>query len=177
MMKLLRGTVNEYLLAIIGIIAGLMLAVFPEQSINVLTYAIGIMSLIYGAVKIVSYFRNKAVSYLFFIEMILGIVLVGIGIFSFINPGGILAVLPIIFGILIVIEGVSKIQRAKLLKECGSQKWKTALLVGVLIGLLGIILILNPFHALVLTVRVMGIVLLADGIAGIWVGIVLNQFS
>ena len=176
-MKSIKVELDEYMMAVLGILAGGLLVVFPEQSINILTYAIGIMSLVYGVVKIVSYFRNREMSYLFVMEMILGIILVGIGIFSFVNPGGIFAVLPIILGILVIIEGVSKIQRAKWLREYGSPKWKIILLVGLLIGILGIVLVVNPFNALVLTVRIMGAVMLADGVAGLWVGFMLNKFS
>lgn len=176
-MKSIKVELDEYMMAILSILAGGVLIIFPEQSINILTYAVGVMSLVYGVVKIVSYFRNRELSYLYFIEMILGIILVGIGIFSFVNPGGIFAILPIILGIFVIIEGVSKIQRAKVLKQFGCEQWKWALLIGLLIGVMGIFLIVNPLEVLVVTVRVMGAVLLADGIVGIWVGLMMNRFT
>ena len=99
-MKSIHIELDEYVMAGIGIIAGLLLLVFPQQSLNVITYAIGAVALIYGILKIVSYFRNREYSPLFTWELILGIILVGIGIFSFTNPGGIFAILPIILGVL-----------------------------------------------------------------------------
>lgn len=81
-MKSIHIELDEYVMAGIGIIAGLLLLVFPQQSLNVITYAIGAVALIYGILKIVSYFRNREYSPLFTWELILGIILVGIGIFS-----------------------------------------------------------------------------------------------
>ena len=172
-MKSIHIELDEYVMAGIGIIAGLLLLVFPQQSLNVITYAIGAVALIYGILKIVSYFRNREYSPLFTWELIL----VGIGIFSFTNPGGIFAILPIILGVLVLIEGISKAQRAMMLQKYGYPKWRAALLAAVLIALLGVLLILNPFGALVITVRVLGGVILVDGIMGIWVGLTMKKFS
>ena len=176
-MKSIHIELDEYVMAGIGIIAGLLLLVFPQQSLNVITYAIGAVALIYGILKIVSYFRNREYSPLFPWELILGISLVGIGIFSFTNPGGIFAILPIILGVLVLIEGISKAQRAMMLQKYGYPKWQAALLAAVLSALLGVLLILNPFGALVITVRVLGGVILVDGIMGIWVGLTMKKFS
>ena len=167
-MKSIHIELDEYVMAGIGIIAGLLLLVFPQQSLNVITYAIGAVALIYGILKIVSYFRNREYSPLFTWELILGIILVGIGIF---------AILPIILGVLVLIEGISKAQRAMMLQKYGYPKWQAALLAAVLIALLGVLLILNPFGALVITVRVLGGVILVDGIMGIWVGLTMKKFS
>ena len=94
---------------------------------DVVTYAIGAISLVYGVMRMVSFFRNRSVSFLFVGDLILGIVLLGIGIFSFTNPGGIFAFL--------------------------------------------------PFGALVITVRILGIILIVDGITGLWVGHALRGSS
>ena len=106
-MKTIHIEVNDFLAAIIGIAAGVLLVIFPQESLNVITYGIGIISLVYGVLRIISYFRNKSLSPFFAGELFLGIVLVAIGLFSFLNPGGIFAVLPIVLGILVLVEGIS----------------------------------------------------------------------
>lgn len=122
-MKTIQIELNDFLAAIIGIAAGLLLLVFPQEAINVITYGIGIVSLVYGVVRIVDYFKNRDISPFFAGELILGVVLVGIGLFSFLNPGGIFAILPIIFGILVLVEGISKLQRALMLRRYGYPRW------------------------------------------------------
>ena len=175
-MKTIHIEVNDFLAAIIGIAAGVLLVIFPQESLNVITYGIGIISLVYGVLRIISYFRNKSLSPFFAGELFLGIVLVAIGLFSFLNPGGIFAVLPIVLGILVLVEGISKLQRGLMLKNYGYQRWVAATVVAGCIIALGILLIFNPFNALVITMRVLGIVLAADGIAGLWVNFIIKQY-
>ncbi len=176
-MKSVKIELDDYMMAILGILAGLLLVIFPQQSVDVVTYAIGAISLVYGVMKIVSFFRNRGVSFLFVGELILGIVLLGIGIFSFTNPGGIFAFLPILLGIIVLIEGISKIQRGIVLKRYNYSRWVAALLIGVCIAVLGMVLIFNPFGALVVTVRILGVILMVDGVTGIWFGWILNRLS
>ena len=176
-MKTIQIELNDFLAAIIGIAAGLLLLVFPQEAINVITYGIGIVSLVYGIVRIVDYFKNRDISPFFAGELILGVVLVGIGLFSFLNPGGIFAILPIIFGILVLVEGISKLQRALMLRRYGYPRWVAALVLAIAIMVLGVVLVLNPFGALVMTVRVLGAVILVDGLTGLWVSLILkNEF-
>ena len=171
-MKTIQIELNDFLAAIIGIAAGLLLLVFPQEAINVITYGIGIVSLVYGVVRIVDYFKNRDISPFFAGELILGVVLVGIGLFSFLNPGGIFAILPVIFGIL---EGISKLQRALMLRRYGYPRWVAALVLAIAIMVLGVVLVLNPFGALVMTVRVLGAVILVDGLTGLWVSLILKK--
>ena len=166
-MKTIHIEVNDFLAAVIGIAAGVLLVIFPQESLNVITYGIGIISLVYGVLRIISYFRNKSLSPFFAGELFLGIVLVAIGLFSF---------LPIVLGILVLVEGISKLQRGLMLKNYGYQRWVAATVVAGCIIALGILLIFNPFNALVITMRVLGIVLAADGIAGLWVNFIIKRY-
>lgn len=76
-----------------------------------------------------------------------------------------------------LIEGVSKIQRALMLKNYQYPRWGTAMVLGAAITGLGLLLVINPFEALVVTVRILGVVLVGDGIAGLWVSLALRKFS
>ena len=51
------------------------------------------------------------------------------------------------------------------------------MVTGILIAVLGAVLIFNPFGALVVTVRIMGVLLIADGITGAWFNVVFNRLS
>ena len=176
-MKQLQFGGSEYLAALGGIVAGAVLVFFPSQAIDVITYGIGILSLIYGLMKVISYLRNRELSAFFIGELVLGIFLLGIGLFCLMNPGGIFALLPIVLGILVLVEGISKVQRAWMLRRYAYPKWIGAMVTGILIAVLGAVLIFNPFGALVVTVRIMGVLLIADGITGAWFNVVFNRLS
>ena len=64
-----------------------------------------------------------------------------------------------------------------MLKRNFYQRWQAALLIGIAIAALGVVLIFNPFGALVITVRILGIILIVDGITGLWVGHALRGSS
>ena len=50
-----------------------------------------------------------------------------------------------------------------------------ALVLAIAIMVLGVVLVLNPFGALVMTVRVLGAVILVDGLTGLWVSLILKK--
>mgnify|MGYP000834549201 CR=1 FL=1 len=76
----------------------------------------------------------------------------------------------------VLVEGISKLQRGLMLKNYGYQRWVAATVVAGCIIALGILLIFNPFNALVITMRVLGIVLAADGMAGLWVNFIIKRY-
>ena len=47
--------------------------------------------------------------------------------------------------------------------------------MAIAIMVLGVVLVLNPFGALVMTVRVLGAVILVDGLTGLWVSLILKK--
>ncbi len=174
-MKTIHIEVNDFLAAIIRIAAGVLLVIFPQESLNVITYGIGIISLVYGVLRIISYFRNKSLSVfcrgavfrdcagshrtVFFSQS--GRYLCGAADCTG-YPGA----------------GGGHLQAAKRAdaQNYGYQRWVAATVVSVCIIALGILLIFNPFNALVITMRVLGIVLAADGIAGLWVNFIIKRY-
>ena len=54
-------------------------------------------------------------------------------------------------------------------------RWVAALVLAIAIMVLGVVLVLNPFGALVMTVRVLGAVILVDGLTGLWVSLILKK--
>ena len=75
-MKKFRVNFGEYLISIFGIIAGVLLAIFPQESVNIITYGIGAVSIIYGIMKVVSYLQNRVISFYYAGELVMGIILV-----------------------------------------------------------------------------------------------------
>mgnify|MGYP000095055919 CR=1 FL=1 len=174
-MKVIQISLNDLLAAIISIVAGLLLLIFPQQSIEVITYGVGIVSIIYGVIRVVDYFKHRDISPLFAGELILGVALLGVGLFSFLNPGGLFAFLPIFMGFLVIVEGIAKFQSALMLRQFAYPRWAVALILSLIIIALGVVLITNPFGALLVTVQMLGAVILVDGLIGLWIGLVFRR--
>ena len=71
--------------------------------------------------------------------------------------------LPIVFGIFIVVDGLSRIGSAIDLAKRKGQKWWVLLLLSIVSVVLGILLVLHPFGAAVSVVMVCGILLIVEG--------------
>ena len=92
-----------------------------------------------------------------------GVITAGLGIFTLAKPQVVASFLPIVFGIFIVVDGLSRIGSAIDLAKRKGQKWWVLLLLSIVSVALGILLVLHPFGAAVSVVMVCGILLIVEG--------------
>ena len=71
--------------------------------------------------------------------------------------------LPVVFGIFIVVDGLSRIGTAIDLAKRKGQKWWLLLPFSIVSVALGVLLVLHPFDAAVSAVMLCGILLIAEG--------------
>ena len=92
-----------------------------------------------------------------------GVITAGLGIFTLAKPQVVTSFLPIVFGIFIVVDGLSRIGTAIDLAKRKGQKWWLLLLFSIVSVALGVLLVLHPFDAAVSAVMLCGILLIAEG--------------
>lgn len=149
------------------ILFGLILLLRPGLSGGLICTAMGLGALLFGVVKLVSYWRLKEVGS-FQIDLFLGVIFAAVGIFTLVQPGVILSILPIVLGIALVLGGLSKVQRAFQLKGMGYSRWAVVLGTGLLTCLVGVVLLVNPFAAAAAMIQCIGIGLIVDGASELW---------
>ena len=88
------------LAAVLYIILGLILLIWPGVSATVFCYAFGGILLIYGVVTIVSFFLRDSRQGSFVFELFLGIVAAALGLLFLLRPVIVASVLPVILGLL-----------------------------------------------------------------------------
>lgn len=147
--------------AIIYIIAGAFLVIFPTLPIRIICIVLGLIVLIQGIMKIISAVNNNAPR----TDLIAGILIAVVGGFLVCSPGFIISIFPIIIGIYIIIEGISQISAAMSLKKTGASKWVISLIIAIVVTAVGILMVINPFGTIELALRVAGITLVIDGIS------------
>ena len=77
-----------------------------------------------------------------------GVITAGLGIFTLAKPQVVTSFLPVVFGIFIVVDGLSRIGTAiDLAKRNG--RWWLLLLFSIVSVALGVLLVLHPFDAAV----------------------------
>lgn len=169
-MKLLKKLkTNVVISAALCILLGIVLVVWPGLSMQIVCTAIGAVLLIGGGVRLAAYFTAKDGSVYSQMNLITGIILAVVGIWILLQPDKVLAIIPIIVGIVIALHGVNNLQQAVTLCKEQYDKWWVALILGLLTVGFGALLIFKPFAALDTAVRLIGVFLIYDGVSDIWI--------
>ena len=152
------------------VLVGAMFLIAPKTSTRIICYALGAGAAIWGIIRIVSYFAaekgGELVSSYGFVQ---GTALLAVGVIIIIKPSFLTDILTIVFGIIMLVDGILKIQYAMDLGRAKRGNWIWVLAVGILVVIVSIIILINPFKdnlAWVL-MRILGISLIADGLLDI----------
>lgn len=151
------------LLSIAYIIIGMMLLIMPQTSLLWICYAFGAVVLVTGIVCLIQYARIRGTGFTAPFMLVGGVITAGLGIFTLAKPQVVASFLPIVFGIFILVDGLSRVGTAIDLAKRKGQKWWMLLLLSVVSVALGVLLVLHPFDAAVSVVMVCGILLIVEG--------------
>ena len=151
------------LLSIAYIVIGMMLLIMPQTSLLWICYAFGAVVLITGIACLIQYARIRGAGFTAPFMLVGGVITAGLGIFTLAKPQVVASFLPVVFGIFIVVDGLSRIGSAIDLAKRKGQKWWVLLLLSIVSVALGILLVLHPFGAAVSIVMVCGILLIVEG--------------
>ena len=154
--------------SIIMMILGLLLLMIPEQYDGILVNLLGYVILVLGAVMVWNFIGgNKELkSWILFTGALLLILL---GIFVLTSGDDILKVLSVIFGILLIIDGVHSVVYAWMYARRSGRKWWWILLILTsLLIVAGIVILNNPWwHTAHSFLKVIGGVVLFASAVGI----------
>lgn len=160
---------NYTLSAILCVIIGAVLIIWPGTSTQIVCMVLGGMLAVYGVIQIILYLFVKERTLYLQGMLILGIVFSVVGVWILLKPEAIIAMVPIIMGAIIIIHGLHNTVQAIDLKKMSYEKWWVAFLFGVLTIVLGAVLVYNPFSVVNTVVRVIGGFLVYDGLSDMWI--------
>ncbi|NCB91158.1 MAG: DUF308 domain-containing protein [Clostridia bacterium] len=158
----------SYILAALWLVLGLIFAVWPSVTSRVLWFIVALVLIISGCVSFILGLSKlaKQSDYPYVIE--LSAVLIAIGIWIFVNPTTFLSIIPILCGVLFFIHGLVDALKAWKLSKRTHPYWWSALATGGVLLVFAIILFFNPFKQVDSTLRYIGIVLILNGLADMW---------
>ena len=140
--------------SIIFILLGLFLILKPAEALHLVSYAIGIILLIWGLFSIVKFFTKKnSQSYLEF-SFIVGMFVFIFGVIILIKPNTIANIIPLLLGIWMLINGVIKLSYSLMVNKINPSI--SSIIVSALIIICGIILIFNPFSGAKAIAQIIG---------------------
>lgn len=170
MMDFFKGLKANYTIsALLCMVLGLVLLIWPGTTTQIVCMMLGIVLLAYGIIQIAVYLFARERTIISQGMMLLGIVFAVIGVWILLKPEMIIMAVPVIVGVLIVIHGLHNVVQAIALQKDGYDRWWLALLFGVLTVVFGGVLIYNPFGAVELVVRMIGVFLIYDGLSDLWI--------
>lgn len=153
--KVKKMSIASLIFSILFIIAGLFLLLRPETAINIICYILGVILLISGVVYIIQFFSDKSSDSYLSISFIFGAFLFIFGVIILIRPDIIASIIPLLVGVWMLINGVTKLSYALTINKVNRT---TLSIVGsIIIIIIGILLIFNPFEGAKNLVRIIGI--------------------
>ncbi len=166
MRSFLRSVRKDVLLmGVLAVVLGAVLLIWPGIALRLVGKLVGAGVALYGAVSILGYLVQDGLHAVRRYGMFYGIALVLVGVFLFRRSGAVASIVPMVFGIALLVNGLSEIQSALDLRRMGDGKWWLALLPAAGTLILGGVMAFNPFGSAALAVRVIGICLIYQGIS------------
>lgn len=162
---------ENILTAILYVVLGILLVIFPVSIVKTLCYTIATVVIVIGLIRIISFFMKREQEGFMRTGVVSGAIFVLLGLFIAINSRVIISMIPFIIGIFVFISGFSKLQYTFCLKKYVNEKNNGMLILAVVTIIVGLLLIFNPFRAAKWMIRVVGICIALTGASDLISGI------
>ena len=159
---------NFILASILYLVLGLVLLIWPAASSLALCRLLGAAMLLYGLFNLVGFFLRDSGMGAFRLELFLGVVATGVGIFFLVQPRLVLSFLPIVMGVYVVIDSAVALKRTLELYRMEYHRWWLSLVLALVGIVLGLVLVFRPFAVTTTFFRLVGVVFLYLGISDFW---------
>ncbi|MDC7278622.1 MULTISPECIES: HdeD family acid-resistance protein [Pseudobutyrivibrio] len=156
---------NITISGIISVVIGILLLVYPTESLTTISRVIAAIVILSGIFVIISQVFEKGFNAM---GIAVGGVLAIIGLWIFLAPGSIVSIIPIAIGVLLVVHGLQDLGLAiEAIKTKAPRPWLTFIIAIVTI-LLGAVCIANAFHLVEIATRLIGLMLIYDGVTDVF---------
>lgn len=168
-MELLNKIRNTLALtAVVYVVLGLVMLLIPVAVSDFICYIIGSLFLVIGIAGIFSYIKTRGTGFGSNVTLVISIIFAALGVYILCNPVSFASFIPLVVGIMLIVDSVNKFQSAFELKKLNYKDWWQMLIVGLVIVILGGVLIFNPFKTVELFIRVIGALLIFDGLSNLF---------
>ena len=160
--------------AVLCIILGIVLMVYPDTSLTLVCQAVGVIVLVTGIGFIISHIRGGLFSLFYKLDLILGLLFLILGVYILMNPWGLLSIIPVVFGVLLIYHGISDLGQAMELRKYEADRWWISIIIAVITIVLGVVIMSNPFGTIDMLMRIIGVCLIYDGLSNL---LLVGKFS
>lgn len=157
-----KTTISIIISSIIAFIVGLVMALVPNISLQVIGIIVGIYMMVHGVILIVLDFMAHH-AYVPFYGIISGILSIIVGLILIAMPNVLSTIFAIAVGIWIILSSVNIISIAINVRK-GVSKWYLWLMLGIIDLICGIIILFNPFASSISIVVLGGIIIMVHSV-------------
>lgn len=151
--------------------AGVLFIAKPDLSAGLIGRVLGAAMLLFGAVKLVGYFSKDLFRLAFQYDLGFGLLLIALGTLVLVRPVQVLDFIFTALGVVVLTDGLYKVQIALDAKRFGISAWWLTLALAVAAGAVGLALVFRPWDSARLLTILLGVTLLAEGILNLCVAV------
>jgi len=169
-MKTLKSNLNGILLCLFEIVIGILLLINPIGFTEGIITTAGIVLLIIGLISVIKYFRTEAKEAATGQYLLKGLVEMVVGGFCAFKSGWFIVTFPalsLIYGVVVLITGLGKVQLTFDLIRGKNKKWFLAIISAIISIACGIVILNNPFTSAAVLWMFTGITLIVESIIDI----------
>ena len=166
-MKKVHSGNESLMMSLVEILIGILLLINPVGFTSGIIIAFGIVLTIMGLGQIIRYFRTDAEEAANGGKLTKGILFAVLGLFCAFKSGWFIATFPVItmlYGVLILVTGASKLQQAIDMVRVRQRYWFVALIGAILTLLFAVLILLNPFASTAVLWSFIGITLIVEAV-------------
>ena len=171
--KLKSIKLDVTLAAVLSVVLGVLLVVWPGTVIAVLARVIAIILMGSGIVALIPRLLDEIKSVT---SIIVSLLITLIGLWMFLSPQAVASIIPIAIGVLLVVHGVQDLALAFEGRRTKAHNWSIPLMA-ILNIVLGILCICNAFGLVKIGMILIGIMLIYDGISDMFIVHKVNKAS
>ena len=160
---------SKLIAGIISALLGGVLLFWPGLTMGLICQFVGAALGITGILTAAVFFTQPKESPFRAASLIAGIPLALLGLFIFLRPSFLIEFIPVVVGVIILMDGVANLMETFGLMKQGYSKWWISLIFAVLTIALGIVLLMQPFGVAKVIMQAIGIIILYNGLSDIFI--------
>ena len=154
---------------IVSAVLGALLLFWPGLTMGIICQAVGAALGIIGVLTAATFFSQPKDAPFRSASLVAGIPLALIGLFIFLRPAFLIEFIPIVVGVIVLLDGIGNLFETMSIMKQGNSKWWVSLIFAILTILGGLVLIMRPFSIARILMRVIGAITLYNGLSDIFI--------
>lgn len=163
----MKNNKTGILLSLFEIALGILLLIDPIGFTTGIIIIAGVLLLLFGVVEVIKYFRTDAVKAASEQYLTKGLCALGAGVFCVVKTEWFTVAFPamtFLYGIVVLVTGLSKLQLTVDMLRVKSKKWFLALISAAISIVCAVLILMNPFSSTEVLWMIAGITLIVEAL-------------